>query len=471
MMNHKNPGYQSLFWLSLLCVAYCRACGDSHVGVEITTDAGNAGGGSSGHAGRGGNAGHSNAGSSTAGHGNAGTSNNDSGLGGVDAGSLDAAVADADAGPDAAGPDGGVLPGVCPVDDGKCIFRNETFGDEQYWTDILGLQEVVQALTPTAALGVGLKVDADAVPPDVLAAADLTAPETTAALLSLNAVVGVRATVENGQIMRIGITCALCHSTVDNSIAPGIGSRLDGWPNRDLDPGAIIAMTPGVDAIAQKLGVATATAISTLNSWGPGRYDARYNQDGESFPVEIPPAYGLADVALETYTGEGPVTYWNNYVAVTQMGAQGSFHSDALNLDIVAHPDLVGPRLPALRDYQFSLKPPPAPVGTFSAAAAVRGDALFAQYCESCHVEDTSFTDAPTLHDPTEVGTDTNEARRSLTGKYRTTPIRGAWSHPPYFHDGSAETLRDLVIHYDAQFGLGLTGKEQQDLTEYLKSL
>ena len=360
----------------------------------------------------------------------------------------------------------------CSNSDGQCIFRNDTFGDEQLWTDTLRLHEVVQMLPPTGALALGLKVDAEAVPPDVLASADLEAPATTVALLSLNAVVGVRATVSNGQVTRIGITCALCHSTVDDSVAPGIGARLDGQPNRQLDPGAIIAATPGVGALAKSLGIPTATAKTVLQSWGPGRYDARLNQDGESFPVLIPPAYGLADVPLETYTGEGPISYWNAYVAITQMGGQGTFVDEDLGLDIEADPDLVTPKLKALREYQFSLNPPTAPATSFDAAAAERGDALFegAAKCATCHSGD-SYTDAPTLHDPAEIGMETNEARRSKTGQYRTTPLRGAFSHPPYFHDGSAATLEDVVTHYNTVLELGLTAPQQADLVAYLKSL
>src|SRR3954470_4540511 len=142
----------------------------------------------------------------------------------------------------------------CDVSDGECIFRHDTFGDEQLWTDTLRLHELVQTLPPTTALAVGLKVDSDMVPAEVLASADLTDPATTVALIGLDAVVGVRGVVENGTITKIGITCAICHSTVDNSVAPGIGKRLDGWPNRSLDPGAIIALTPGLPAYTGSLG-------------------------------------------------------------------------------------------------------------------------------------------------------------------------------------------------------------------------
>jgi cytochrome c5 len=360
----------------------------------------------------------------------------------------------------------------CDADDGQCIFRNDTFGDERLWTSTLRLHEVVQEMPPTSALMLGLKVDAEAVPAEVLAAADLGAPETTVALLELGAIVGVRATVEDGRVLSVGITCALCHSTVDDSVATGIGKRLDGYPNRQLDPGAIIAATPGVGALATSLGITTAKAREVLNSWGPGRYDARLNLDGESFPVLIPPAYGLADVALETYTGEGPISYWNSYVAVTQMGGQGTFVDEELGLEIVAEPDLVTPKLNALREYQHALLPPKPAAASFDRDAAERGAALFdgAATCVTCHAGE-SFTDAPTLHDAEEIGAEPNEARRSKTGKYRTTPLRGVASHPPFFHDGSAETLEQVVEHYDTQLKLKLTGPQRADLVEYLKSL
>lgn len=360
----------------------------------------------------------------------------------------------------------------CDVDDGQCIFRFDTFGDEQLWTDVLRLHELVQGLPPTMALGVGLKVDADAVPADVLASADLEDPATTVALLELDAVVGVMAEVENGTITKIGITCALCHSTVDDSVAPGIGARLDGWPNRDLNPGAIIALTPGLETYTDSLGVDVETASAALMSWGPGRYDARFNQDLMSAPVLIPPAYGLADVELETYTGEGPVSYWNAYVAVTQMGAHGNFVDEELGIEIMNDPDLVTPKLPALRDYQFSLAAPPPPDDSFDPEAAERGDELFegAAQCSTCHSE-PAYSDAPMLHTAEEVGMEPIEASRSKTGMYRTTPLKGGWSHPPYFHDGSAATYEDVVEHYDALFELGLSAEERSDLVAYLLSL
>jgi mono/diheme cytochrome c family protein len=362
--------------------------------------------------------------------------------------------------------------GPCSSTDGKCIFRYDTFGDEQLWTDTLRLNELVQTLAPTDALALGLKVDSEAVPAQVLASADLSDPATTVALLSLNAVVGVRAEISAaGDVERIGITCALCHSTVDDSVLPGVGKRLDGWPNRDLDPGKIIAATPGVGKLAQSLDVPAETALAALNSWGPGRYDARFNQDKQSNPVLIPPAYGLEGVALETYTGEGPVSYWNAYVAVTQMGAHGSFSDERLGIVIEQEPDRVTPMLPALREYQFSLLSPAPAAGSFDANAAERGRALFEgeAQCASCH-SGPKFTDAPKLHEPSG-GIDALEAERSTTKRYRATPLKGAWQHPPYFHDGSAATLADVVEHYDTLLGLHLSEPQKADLVQYLSSL
>jgi cytochrome c5 len=347
--------------------------------------------------------------------------------------------------------------------DGREVFRHDTFGDEVLWTDTLRIHEVVQTLSPTDALGVGLKVDAAAVPADVLAAADLTDPATTASLLSLGAVVGVEATVDAaGTITRLGVTCALCHSTVDDSAAPGIGQRLDGHPNRDLQPGTIISLSPTFDTQPD--------VRALLQSWGPGRYDPYWNHDGLSYPVLIPPAYGLRDVALETYTGEGPVSYWNAYVAITQMGGLGTFVSEELGISVVNEPDLVTPKLPALADYQFTLEPPAPDPTTFDAAAATRGAALFEASCATCHAG-SSFTDAPVLHAAAEVGQDPVYATRGTTGSYRTTPLRGVASHPPYFHDGSAATLADVVTRYDTHLALGLSAGDRGDLEAYLRSL
>jgi cytochrome c5 len=347
--------------------------------------------------------------------------------------------------------------------DGQQIFRFATFGDEQFWTDTLHLNEVVEkAVDPTTALKVGLKVDADVLPPGILQKVDLKSPATTVALLKMNAVVGVVAEVDsNNHVTRFGITCALCHSTVDNSVMPGIGHRKDGWPNRDLNVGAIIALSP----------VVTAAQKAVYNSWGPGRYDPRYNIDGKSTPLVLPPAYGLADVKYETYTAEGPISYWNAYVAVTQMHGHGNFSDPRLGIDIRQTPDMVGPKLAALRAYQHSISAPPPPDGSFDRAVAERGKAIFDKNCASCHVG-TTGTDNNTgkLHPAAETGMNADYAERTANKAYRTTPLRALWQHPPYFHDGSGKTLADVVGHYDRVRQLKLTAAQQRDLVEYLKS-
>ena len=351
-----------------------------------------------------------------------------------------------------------------PIGDGQKIFRFDTFGDEQLWTDKLRLHEVVEKnVDPTTALKVGLKVDADALPPGILEKADLKDPATTVALLKLNAVVGLKAEVDaNNHITRLGVTCALCHSTVDDAVKPGIGHRKDGWPNRDLDVGKIIALSPAL----------TAEQKGVYNSWGPGKYDPRYNQDGKNTPLVLPPAYGLAKVKNETYTAEGPISYWNAYVAVTQMGGQGNFSDPKLKIDVKHSPDLVTPKLAALRAYQHSLGAPPPPAGSFDSAKAERGRALFDKNCASCHVDHTGTdNNSGKLHPAKETGLDGAYAARTTAGAYRTTPLRGLWQHPPYFHDGSAKTLEDVVEHYDKVRKLDLSEAQQNDLAEFLKTL
>ena len=270
----------------------------------------------------------------------------------------------------------------CPVDTndlGQEIFRCDTFGNEPFWTGTLRLHEVIEkAVSPVTALAVGLKVDATVLPPGFLSSNDLTLPATTVKLLELDAVVGLRATVTGGRIESIGITCAICHSTVDNSVISGVGRRLDGWVNRELDPGRIIALSPALTQ-AQK---------DVYNSWGPGRYDPRFNQDGINGPVLIPPAYGLRDIDKETYTGDGSIPYWNNYVAVTQMQGQGVFIDPRIEVSVVRTPDLVHPKLARLADYQFSLAAPAPPAGSFDPVAAARGKQLFntSARCATCHI-------------------------------------------------------------------------------------
>lgn len=361
---------------------------------------------------------------------------------------------------------------------GRQIFRFDTFGDEAKWTGQLRMHEVIsQAVDPATALAVGLKVDAEALPPAVAqgirdGTIDLTDPTTTVALLKLDAVVGLKGTVEtvDGQdrLTKVGTTCALCHSTVDDSFAPGIGKRLDGWANRDLNPGAIIALSPALPAATR----------AVFNSWGPGKYDPRFNLDGQSKPLVIPPAYGLQDIHRITFTGDGEdIAYWNRYVGVTQMGGLGTFTEPRLNLSVTnGTVDLVTSKLPALQAYQLSLLPPPAPAGSFDVAAAARGKAVFEGpgRCATCHTG-AKFTDAnERLHPAADSMAEPeipSYASRTATKQYRTSPLRGVWQHAPYFHDGSAATLQDVGQRYNSRLALGLSAQQVADLAQYLKSL
>jgi hypothetical protein len=358
---------------------------------------------------------------------------------------------------------------------GQRIFRFDTFGDEQLWTGVLRMHEVIATVPPATALSVGLKVDVETLPREIIAAlkagqVDLTDPAVTVELLRLNAVVGVRGKVDSmGQLTSVGITCALCHSTVDNSFTTGIGRRLDGWANTDLNVGAIVALSPALDAPTK----------AEFNAWGPGKYDPRHQAfDGTnivplnspSLPIVIPSIYGLKGVDFETFTADGPISYWNSYVGVGQMGGHGSFRDPRIGLFISQTPDLVTPKLPALLDYQLSLETPPPPKGSFNRVAALRGKRLFRNEagCATCH-QGPNFTDVrsgprhtiPFLHDPAEVGTDPGYAARSATGKYRTTPLRGLWQHAPYFNDGSAADLPAVVNHYNQLFSLNLSERRR----------
>jgi cytochrome c5 len=367
------------------------------------------------------------------------------------------------------------------IEEGRQIFRFDTFGDETQWTDKLQMHGVIAAaVDPTTALSVGLKVDAEALPAAVVqgiqnGTISLTSPETTVALLKLNAVVGLKGTVETvggkDTLTHVGITCALCHSTVDDSFAPGIGKRLDGWANRDLNPGAVIALSPALTP-AQK---------AVYNSWGKGKYDPRFNLDGISSPQVIPPAYGLKGIHRITSTGDGEnLAYWNRYVGVTQMGGHGSFSEPRTGVTVTnGSDDLISAKLPALQAYQLSLAAPPARTGSFDPAAAGRGELLFrgAGQCSTCH-SGTEFTDANSqLHSPADVVSEPEPngvpgyASRSATKQYRTAPLRGLWQHAPYFHNGSAATLAAVVQTYNTRKVLGLTPAQAGDLVEYLKSL
>jgi hypothetical protein len=395
--------------------------------------------------------------------------------------------------------------------EGKTTFRFDTFGDEQFWSGALQLEKAIEGakhggvgpgLSPKAALSAGLKVDVAALPKPVLAAlkkgkVDLGDPATTLALLKLNAVVGVKGSFNRSgtELRSVGLTCAVCHSTVNNSVAPGVGQRLDGWPNRDLNVGAVIALAPNKKPITDLLGVDEATVNKVLASWGPGKFDAELFMDGKAFRPDggsaatlIPPAYGLAGVNLHTYTGWGSIPYWNAFVAILEMHGQGDFTDsrldDAAKFPIAAknrfghvrsNRDLISSKLPALQLYQLSLKAPKPGKGVVDMAAARRGKAIFNGQgkCASCHVPPTFTEPGWDMHKPAEVCTDSFQADRSPDGMYRTTPLRGLWAHRQggYWHDGRFATLGDVVEHYNSCFNLGLSPGQKADLVQYLKSL
>src|SRR4051812_22118844 len=393
---------------------------------------------------------------------------------------------------------------------GRQTFRFDDFGDFKFWGGALQLHRAIEGrshggvgpgVSPKTALAVGLKVDVDALPKsvrDALAAGkvNLNSPATTLALLKLNAVVGVKGHFNNsGNLSSVGLTCAVCHSTVNNSFAPGIGKRLDGWPNRDLNVGAIISLAPNLKPVTDLLGVDAATVKKVVGAWGPGKFDAELFLDGKGFRPDgktaatlIPPAYGLAGVNLHTYTGWGSIPYWNAFVAILEMHGQGNFTDERLD-DAAKFPvaarnqmghtrvkrDRVTSKLPALQAYQLSLAAPHPRSGSFNRAAARRGKAVFdgAGRCASCHMPPT-FTDSGwNLHQPAEICTDAFQAQRSPTNGYRTTPLRGVSTHAKggYYHDGRFRPLRDVVQHYNSCMGLSLSGGQQSALVQYLRSL
>ena len=393
---------------------------------------------------------------------------------------------------------------------GRTTFRFDTFGDEAWWGDTLQLHQAIKGealggvgsgVSPKTALAVGLKVDLDALPKTVVEAlksgtVNLDDPATTVTLLSLNAVVGVQGSFDqSGTLQSVGITCALCHSDVDNALAPGIGHRLDGWANRDLNVGAIVALAPNLQPIADRLATDVETVRLVLNSWGPGKYDAELNMDGKAFrpagkpaATLIPPAFGLAGVNLHTWNGWGSVPYWNAYVAVTQMHGKGTFFDPRLNdpekyplavatgdWNIRNAPDLVTAKLPALQYYQLSIPAPTPPKGSFEQAAAVRGEKLFngAAGCATCHVQPLYTEPGYAMHSAAEMGVDDFQAMRSPDGLYRTAPLKGLWSHTKggFYHDGRFDTLDDVIEHYNQLFNLGLEQQQKQDLIQYLLSL
>ena len=396
------------------------------------------------------------------------------------------------------------------LEEGRQTFRYDTFGSEAFWGGALQLHKAIAGeknggtgggVSPKTALAVGLKVDVDALPAGLQAElkagkVDLDDPATTVALLKLDAVVGVKGIMgQDGKLVSMGIRCALCHSTVDDSFAPGIGRRLDGWAARDLNVGAIISLAPNLKPFTDLLGVDEATVKKVLASWGPGRFDAILDKDGKAFRPDggqagtlIPPAFGLAGVNLHTWTGFGSVPYWNAYVACTEMNGKGTFFDarldDKAQYPVASRtraghtmnkPDLVTARLAALHVYQLSIPAPVPPRGSYDAQAAARGKGIFEgkAKCADCHVPPLFTEPGNNLHAPAELGIDSFQADRSPTHMYRTSPLKGLWSHQKggFFHDGRFATLRDVVDHIDGFAKLGLTEAEKKDLIEYLKSL
>ena len=395
------------------------------------------------------------------------------------------------------------------LDQGRQTFRYDTFGDEAFWGGALNLQQAIAGeklggvglgVSPKTALSVGLKVDADALPASLVeqikaGKVNMDDPATTLALLKLNSVVGVTGFFDKaGKLESMGIQCAFCHSTVDNSFAPGIGHRLDGWPNRDLNVGAIVSLSPNLQPVADLLGVDVPTVKKVLASWGPGKYDAELDQDGKAFRPDgksaatlLPAAFGLAGVNNGTYTGWGSVTYWNAFVANTQMHGKGAFSEPLITagqfpVGARAHynqvrdaDDQITSKLAALQFYQLAIPAPKAPEGSYDKAQAERGKALFAgkANCASCHVPPLYTEPGSSLHTPEEIGIDDFQSSRSPTKKYRTTPLRGLWSHQKggFYHDGRFQTLDEVITHYDQHSKLGLTPQEKKELAEFLKSL
>jgi hypothetical protein len=392
------------------------------------------------------------------------------------------------------------------IEDGRRIFRFDTFGSEAFWGGSLRLHETVATLSPKAALGLGLKVDAEALPAELVqavrrGAVNLDDPKTTLALLQQNAVIGVKGVFgTDGRLTSVGIQCSLCHSTVDRSFstdaipAGNIGRRLDGWPNRDLNVGAIIAAAPTVKPFSDLLGVDEATVRKVLLSWGPGKFDAElildgkaFRPDGKSAATLLPAAFGLAGISQHTYTGWGGVSHWNAFVANLEMNGSGTFWDPRLN-DAARFPiaakagfgnrrpkeDLITPKLAALHVYQLSLPAPRAERHPFDGRVA-NGKALFEgkAQCATCHVPPLYTEPGWNMHTPEEIGIDDFQANRSPDGRYRTTPLSGMMARQKggFYHDGRFETLLDVVNHYDRHFGLRLTESEKSDLAAFVNSL
>jgi cytochrome c5 len=405
------------------------------------------------------------------------------------------------------------------VKEGRHTFRFDTFGDEAFWGGQLQLQTAVSTLSPRAALGLGLKVDAAALTRAQIEAIarktiPLDDPAVTSQLLHQNAVVGVMGFFgTTGSLDSVGITCAFCHSTVDDSVAPGIGARIDGLANRDLDVGAIVASAPNLapfvtalDLVDSTIDAATVRAV--LTSWGPGKFDAELILDGKAFQPSgvsaatlIPNARGLAGFDLHTWTGGwGSIPYWNAFVAVLEMHGVGTFFDERLDdarqfpiaaaarfghVSVDPDDDRVTEKLPALQFYQVSLPALKPRAGIdFDAAAAKRGDEIFGgkAMCNQCHREPLWSEPGWNQHTAEEMKIDGFEADRSPGHAYKTMNLggifvreRGLFMSVPnagrFYHDGRFRTLLDVVNSYDERFALGLMAGEKADLVEYLKSL
>jgi hypothetical protein len=427
------------------------------------------------------------------------------------------------------------------VTQGRQIFRFDTFGDEAFWGDTLKLHQAIEGgglggvgpgVSPKLALTVGLKIDSDALPDNLLeqlkhGSVNLNDPAVTVQLLKLNAVVGITGKFDSGGALQsMGIQCALCHSTVDNSQPalcaglvqpnPGtgcIGHRLDGWANRDLNVGGIIALAPDLTAFANLLSTTPDNVRSVLNSWGPGKFDAELALDGKitnpqqmtdgkvtatnvSGASLIPPAFGLGGVNLHTWVGWGSVPHWNAFVAALEMHGAGRFWDPRLN-DGAQFPiaashgfgdlrlpngqyidpddDRITSKLQALQFYQLAIPSPQPSPGSFDPAAAARGDELFSgkAQCNNCHVEPLWSDPGWNLHTPAEIGIDSFQADRAPDHRYRTSPIGDLFTHSKggFYHDGRFATLEEVVNHYNTHFSLGLTSNEKSDLIQYLLSL
>ncbi|ULJ76457.1 MULTISPECIES: c-type cytochrome [Rhizobium] len=401
------------------------------------------------------------------------------------------------------------------LEEGRETFRYDTFGSEDFWGGKLKLHEAIAGeklggkgpgLSPKKALELGLKVDVNAIPKDVAGAlnrgeVDLADPTSTLVLLKANAVVGVTGffDTDGKTLTSVGIQCAVCHSTVDDAYAPGIGARLDGWPNRDLNIGAIVALAPDLSAFTEMLQISETEVKKAIEAWGPGKFDAELNLDGKAFRPDgktsatlNPPAFGLAGVNNHTWTGAwGTVSYWNAYVGNLEMHGKGVFYDPRLD-DAEKYPvaartkqghkqdkeDRITAKLPALHFYQLSLPTPVPPKGSFDSAAAEKGKALFNDKakCATCHVPPLFTEPGWNLHTADEIGIDDFQAMRSPDERYRTASLRALWNTEKihkggFYHDGRFATLEDVVRHYDRHLKLDLTDEERSDLIEYLKSI